>query len=217
MDSNDGTCAGQDKRNNPPHCWRRGDRSFRLLNRYSVVFDDTSTVIKHLPILSVVRLMKSRTGTLLILASLVAFAGCAGIGSTGTDVTDEEVSSTGPDVTDEEVSSTGPDVTDEEASSTAPDVTDEEARERALDAEERHITERLENSSCVESWSLNSYVGLEEQATTTNRTDSGVYVAVKHPYTYGTEREEADVASEAEYLVTTDDLNRVSGTDVSPC
>ena len=185
--------------------------------------------------------MKSRTSTLLILASLVAFAGCAGIGSTGTDVTDEEASSTspdvtdeemsstapdvtdeeasstGPDVTDEEASSTGPDVTDEEVSSTGPDVTDEEARERALDAEERHITERLENSSCVESWSLNSYVGLEEQATTTNRTDSGVYVAVKHPYTYGTEREEADVASEAEYLVTTDDLNRVSGTDVSPC
>jgi len=125
--------------------------------------------------------VKSRTRTLLILASLVAFAGCPGIGSTG------------------------------------PDVTDEEARERALDAEKRHITEQLEDSSCVESWSLHSFVGLEEQATVTNRTDSGAHVAVKHPYSYSTKRDEADVESEANYLVTADDVNRVSGTNVSPC
>ncbi|SEH64034.1 hypothetical protein SAMN05192561_1185 [Halopenitus malekzadehii] len=35
-------------------------------------------------------LVKSRIGSLLILALLVAFAGCAGIGSTGPDVTDKE-------------------------------------------------------------------------------------------------------------------------------
>ncbi|WP_152421587.1 hypothetical protein [Halogeometricum pallidum] len=34
--------------------------------------------------------MKSRIGSLLLLALLVTFAGCAGIGSTGPDVTEEE-------------------------------------------------------------------------------------------------------------------------------
>lgn len=97
------------------------------------------------------------------------------------------------------------------------DVTDEEARERALAAEEQHITEQLGNASCVESWSPTSPVGLEEEVTVTNRTDEGVYVVVKHPYSFATEQQEADTESEARYLVTPEDVNRISGTKVSPC
>lgn len=96
-------------------------------------------------------------------------------------------------------------------------VSNSDAKERALAAEEQHITEQLENASCVESWSLASFVGLEKEASVTNRTDEGVHVVVKHPYSYSTERDEADVESEAHYLVSPDDVDRISGTEVSPC
>ena len=96
-------------------------------------------------------------------------------------------------------------------------ISNSDAKERALAAEERHITEQLENASCVESWSPISFVGLEEQATVTNRTDDGVYVVVNHPYSYSTAQVEADVESEAHYLVTSDDADRIRGTKVSPC
>ena len=125
--------------------------------------------------------MKRQTGPLVALAVLLALAGCAGLGTGG------------------------------------PDITDEEARERALAAEERHISDRLGNASCVESWSPESYVGIEQEATVTNRTERGVFVTVRHPLTYSTEQTEADVASEARYLVTADDVERLGGTDVAPC
>ena len=96
-------------------------------------------------------------------------------------------------------------------------VTNEEARERALAAEKRHITDQLANASCVESWSPNSFVGIEREASVTNRTGGGVHVAVRHPYSYSTDQAEADVASDAVYLVTADDVDRLSGTTVSPC
>jgi len=125
--------------------------------------------------------VRPRIGPLLILALLIALAGCAGLDGL------------------------------------SPSVTNEEARERGIAAEEQHITEQLGNASCVESWSLNSFVGLEEEASVTNRTADGVYVMVQHPYSYSTKQEEADVASEAQYLVTADDVDRLSGTHVSPC
>lgn len=96
-------------------------------------------------------------------------------------------------------------------------VSNSDAKERVLAAEEEHITEQFENASCVESWSPISFVGLEKQAKVTNRTDEGVYVAVKHPYSYSTEQDEADVESDAQYLVTPDGVQRISGTTVSPC
>lgn len=98
-----------------------------------------------------------------------------------------------------------------------PDVTDEEAKERALAAEEQHITDQLENTSCVESWSPTSFVGLEEEATVTNRTDEWMHVVVKHPYSVTTEEIEADTESESRYLVTSENVDRISGTKVSPC
>lgn len=91
------------------------------------------------------------------------------------------------------------------------------ATERALGAEEAYLTERFEDASCVESWSLTSYVGIDEEATVVNRTADGVYVDVTHPLSYATDDEEADVATEATYLVTEDDVRRVGGTNVTPC
>jgi hypothetical protein len=138
-------------------------------------------VRRHIPVLSVGSFVRTRTGPLVVLAVLFTLAGCAGLGSIG------------------------------------PEVTDEEARERALAAEERHISDHLRNASCVESWSPDSYVGIERDATVTNRTASGVSVTVRHSFTYSTDRTEADVASEARYLVTADEVVRLSGTDVAPC
>ncbi|WP_227133997.1 hypothetical protein [Halorubellus salinus] len=96
-------------------------------------------------------------------------------------------------------------------------VSNDAAKERALDAEEAYITDRFEDASCVESWSLISFVGIDEEATVVNRTADGVYVDVTHPLSYATDDEEADVATEATYLVTEDDVRRVSGTNLSPC
>lgn len=98
-----------------------------------------------------------------------------------------------------------------------PGVSSRDAKERALSAEEDHIARQFENATCVEDWGLTSYVGIEEEATVTNRTGGEAYVAVTHPYWYSTEEVEADVASDARYLVTADGVERVGGTDVSPC
>ena len=98
-----------------------------------------------------------------------------------------------------------------------PGVSNGDAKERALSAEEDHIARQFENASCVEGWGLTSYAGVEEEATVTNRTADGVYVAVTHPYWYSTEDVEADVGSEARYLVTADATERIDGTEVSPC
>lgn len=98
-----------------------------------------------------------------------------------------------------------------------PAVTADDAKERALAAEGDDVTARLENASCVDGWGLTSYAGVERTATVTNRTADGVYVAVTQPYWYSTAREEADVGSEATYLVTADTVRRVDGTDVAPC
>lgn len=98
-----------------------------------------------------------------------------------------------------------------------PGVSNGDAKERALSAEEDYIAEELESAACVESWGLTSYAGVEAEARVTNRTDDGVYVSVRHPYWYSTEEVEADVGSEARYLVTGEATERVGGTEVSPC
>lgn len=96
-------------------------------------------------------------------------------------------------------------------------VSNDAAKEQALDAEEAYITEQFEDAPCVESWSLTSFVGIEEEASVLNRTADGVYVDVTHPLSYATDEEEADVKTEATYLVTPDAVRRVSGTNASPC
>lgn len=98
-----------------------------------------------------------------------------------------------------------------------PGVSNDEAKDRALAAEEAYITEQLENASCVQSWSLRSFVGIEEEATTLNETATGIYVEVSHPYSYATNTTEADVGTEARYFVTANMTDRLAGTTVSPC
>ncbi|WP_459194024.1 hypothetical protein [Halosimplex sp. J119] len=90
------------------------------------------------------------------------------------------------------------------------------AEKRALDAEEAYLTAQFENASCVESWDTYSPV-VEEETSIINRTGDGTYVEVKHPYSYGTETDEADDASEAVYRVTAENETRVSGDEITPC
>lgn len=91
------------------------------------------------------------------------------------------------------------------------------AKERALTAEERYLRTRLEDATCVETWSLTSFVGLEQSATVTSRTSESVTVEVSHPYSFSSAERDADVGTEARYLVTPTETKRVDGTEVSPC
>ncbi|PSQ13856.1 hypothetical protein BRD02_11350 [Halobacteriales archaeon QS_8_69_73] len=97
------------------------------------------------------------------------------------------------------------------------DVSDETATDRALAAEEEYIETRLEGAACVDGWGFEDYGGWGETATALNRSDGGVYVAVRHPFWYSTVELDADIGTEATYLVTADDARRVGGTEVSPC
>ncbi|WP_049986231.1 hypothetical protein [Halobellus rufus] len=92
-----------------------------------------------------------------------------------------------------------------------------DAKERALEAEAEYVTQQFENASCVDEWGLESYTGVEREATVANRTSEGVYVDVSQPFWYSTAEVDADVGSEARYLVTENDTRRLDGTDVSPC
>lgn len=106
--------------------------------------------------------------------------------------------------------------TPEPNKSTTPEP-NESAEERALAAEEAYLEAQLRNASCVESWGTDATVGIEEEATTVNRTEDGVYVEVTHPFWYGTDRVEADSGSTAIYLVTPESVERIRGDEVSPC
>lgn len=97
------------------------------------------------------------------------------------------------------------------------EVSDEEARDRALAAEEEFLTARLENASCLNGWGTTPAT-VDESAAVVDRSADGVTVSVTHPYWYSTDRAEADLASEAVYVVTEDEARRVGdGEDVSPC
>lgn len=93
----------------------------------------------------------------------------------------------------------------------APNATD-----RALTAEEAFVSERLANASCLESWGTDPTV-VDREATVADRTRDGVEVNVTQPYWYATERDEADDASRARFVVTRNDTERLDGDDVTPC
>lgn len=100
---------------------------------------------------------------------------------------------------------------------TTVDRTRERAKDQALRAEEEYITEQFENASFVEDWGLTDYVGWRKGATIINQSSTGVYVNVSHPFWYSTSEEEADVGTKATYRVTGDEVQRLSGTNVSLC
>jgi hypothetical protein len=95
-------------------------------------------------------------------------------------------------------------------------VSDTDAKERALAAEEAYLTEQLRSASCLSNWGTYPTTA-SKRATVADRTADGVRVEVVHPYSYSTDRSEADGASRAVYVVTADDAERVSGDTVSPC
>jgi len=111
----------------------------------------------------------------------------------------------------------------------APPVSDTDAKERALQAEESYLTAHLSNASCLENWGTSPTV-TNEEATVVNRTQDGVLVAVKHPFSYTevpasaddpdstlTVQSYADGASRARYLVMENSVRRVSGDEIQPC
>lgn|GEM_PF-3313798 len=98
----------------------------------------------------------------------------------------------------------------------ADNTTDDRARERAIAAEEQYLADRLGNATCLEEWGTEPTTG-EVDATIANRAADVVSVEVTHPYWYSMGRDESDSISNAVYNVTSADIERVSGDDVSPC
>ncbi|KAB1198625.1 MULTISPECIES: hypothetical protein [Haloferax] len=96
------------------------------------------------------------------------------------------------------------------------EVTDEDAEARALAAEEAYLDSRLQNASCLLSWGTTPSTASRE-ATVVERSADGVVVDVTHPYWYSKEGEEADLVSEAFYLMNNTSVRRTSGDEVSPC
>ena len=96
-------------------------------------------------------------------------------------------------------------------------MSNETATDRALAAEEAYIETRLESATCVDGRGFENYGAWGETATALNRSDGGVYVAVGRLFRYATAELDADVGTEATYLVTADDARWVGGTEVSPC
>lgn len=98
-----------------------------------------------------------------------------------------------------------------------PSVSNVTATERALAAERSYLRERLQNASCLADWGTTPTT-VSKRATVTDRTSSGVYVEVTHPYWYSTDRTDADGGTNAMYLVTEESTRRERGETVSiPC
>ncbi len=116
--------------------------------------------------------------------------------------------------------------TDSRATTTAsPPVPDGPAKRFALTAEEDYLESVLSNASCLETWGTSATVTTEE-ATVVGWNADGVRVEVRHPLSYAIERTNedgtmervhADGASEATYLVTETDTERLSGDTPAPC
>lgn len=96
-------------------------------------------------------------------------------------------------------------------------VSDAEAKQRALEAEKWHIFDRLQNAPCVTSGAA-SGTTVESSATVSKRTADGVEVGVTHGYHFSTtDGLEADDASNARYLVTSNRTQRIEGDTIDPC
>lgn len=144
---------------------------------------------------------------IILVMSLLTFSGCVSNGQTSTEIT--TTSSPTPDTTATP--------TPTEQTNSGPPVNIPEAKDRALNAEKKHISDVMNNSSCVNSWSLTSFTGIEEDAELVNQSNGGVVIEVTLPLTYGTDEEEADSRSIATYLVTQNSTTRLDGTLTSPC
>lgn len=145
-------------------------------------------------------------------AVLALCASAAGLGAGCLDgsPTDGGADDAGDDATQPD------DATTEPPTVSPSEVSDGAAKERALAAEEEFLTARLENASCLNDWGTTPST-VSESAEVVDRSAEGVTVSVTHPYWYSTGNEEADLASDAVYVVTADEVRRTGGTNVSPC
>lgn len=137
-------------------------------------------------------------------------AGCLDVEPDESDGSDDSTETTHSETTDVETTT--------EFRTGTPPTEDAEptAEAQALAAEERYLVSRLQNASCLLSWGTTPATASKE-ATIVNRSADGVVVDVTHPYWYSIEGEEADLVSEAFYLVNETGVRRTSGDEVSPC
>ena len=105
-------------------------------------------------------------------------------------------------------------------------LSDAEAKEQALQAEEAYLERQLSSASCLDDWGTTSTT-VRKSATVTDQPAEGVRVKVVHPYWFTKTRTEAgsnksikthaDGGSRAQYLVTPETIERLSGDSLSPC
>lgn len=165
--------------------------------------------------------MPARFGPL-ALAVLLVLAGCVG-GAPGGATTDDSTTDadptteTTPTATDATTTGVPPNLTDDDPA-TSPDppatLTDAAAAEVALAAEAASLYRRLNASLDPDDFGLSATTA-QAAATVLNRSDGGVYVRVRHPYSWNADGQHADGLSEAVYFVTTERVDRRRGTDVS--
>jgi hypothetical protein len=136
--------------------------------------------------------------------------GCLGNSTEGSNFAETTAMATDDDTT------TGTHPTPNETALPASVVSDDEAKERALAAEKEYLAGQLRSAPCLDDWGTYPTTASKE-ATVTERTTDGVRAEVVHPYSYSTDRTEADGASSAEYLVTDHETTRVDGDVVTPC
>lgn len=151
--------------------------------------------------------MRLRKALLLaVVVSSLKLAGCTNI------VSDQPTTSEQP--TTATPTPTAPTTTQSTIASS--DLSDSTAKDRALTAEETYLSAHLSNESCLNDWGTTPTT-MDKEATIVNRTADGVVVDVTHPYWYSTGSSEADLGSNARYLVTENETTRLSGDDIDPC
>lgn len=157
--------------------------------------------------------MKRRNVLLTTTAVLAGLAGCTSEGSSPQTTNETPTTTTTPKTTEASPTETAD-------PTVAPSVlSDGEAKERALNAEEQYLRDYLSDATCLNNWGTYPTTA-DKEATVTSRTETGVLVDVKHPYSFSTDSSEADGASEAVYVVTPETVERKRGEDIEdgvPC
>lgn len=96
----------------------------------------------------------------------------------------------------------------------APDtITNSTAKQVALDYEEVYIYNVLQQENYSE-WGVGNWN--DSSATVLNRTQNGIYVQVRMPYSYQYESGYVDGVSQATYFITTETIERVKGDGIDP-
>jgi len=139
---------------------------------------------------------RTNISTVLVLLSCIVSAGCA-----GTQLNDTPAPESG--------------TLDGSTGTDGHVLSDDRAEEMAIDAEGDYIFGRLTNASCTSKGAPGGHGNV--RAEVINRTGSGTYVHVTHPYWYSKGELEADDETESVYFVSSEEVRRESGTDVSPC